>query len=181
MSHFGQHTLRNGEIGFYKRTRLRNRSTYLVEATVANFVLTPLLALIFRVVQGESWYWRIWDIWHLYELGLLSIPGAIICGKQARNGVEAGLLALASIIGVLLFPAIYGDLSGIGLLGAPNLISAPITALFVYCFRRFRGFKPEYGFYSQSSLRCIKCGYWLPGLSERRCPECGTPFGRQDV
>jgi hypothetical protein len=24
--------------------------------------------------------------------------------------------------------------------------------------------------------RCKKCGYCLNGLTERRCPECGTPF-----
>ena len=23
---------------------------------------------------------------------------------------------------------------------------------------------------------CVECGYSLRGLSERRCPECGTPF-----
>ncbi|MCB9854995.1 MAG: hypothetical protein H6818_04850 [Phycisphaerales bacterium] len=25
-------------------------------------------------------------------------------------------------------------------------------------------------------LRCMKCGYPLAGLSERRCPTCGSPF-----
>jgi len=26
---------------------------------------------------------------------------------------------------------------------------------------------------------CIKCGYDLHGLTEPRCPECGTPFDEQ--
>jgi hypothetical protein len=25
--------------------------------------------------------------------------------------------------------------------------------------------------------RCVRCGYSLRGLTEPRCPECGTPFG----
>ena len=27
--------------------------------------------------------------------------------------------------------------------------------------------------------QCIACGYNLTGLTERRCPECGTPFAEQ--
>ena len=29
--------------------------------------------------------------------------------------------------------------------------------------------------------RCIQCGYDLTGNSNHRCPECGMPFGRQDM
>jgi hypothetical protein len=29
------------------------------------------------------------------------------------------------------------------------------------------------------SGRCVRCGYELCGLSEPRCPECGTPFERR--
>lgn len=28
--------------------------------------------------------------------------------------------------------------------------------------------------------QCTRCGYNLRGLSKRRCPECGTPFGGGD-
>ncbi len=29
----------------------------------------------------------------------------------------------------------------------------------------------------EAGARCEQCGYLLRGLPERRCPECGTPFG----
>lgn len=29
--------------------------------------------------------------------------------------------------------------------------------------------------------RCVRCGYLLCGLTEPRCPECGTPFNPADV
>jgi hypothetical protein len=28
-------------------------------------------------------------------------------------------------------------------------------------------------------MMCVKCGYLLYGLTEARCPECGTPFDRE--
>ena len=31
------------------------------------------------------------------------------------------------------------------------------------------------------SQRCIRCGYDLHGLTEPRCPECGTPFEKHEA
>lgn len=47
------------------------------------------------------------------------------------------------------------------------LVAYPIVALVREIRRRRRR---RHGF-------CRKCGYNLTGLSEPRCPECGTPFG----
>lgn len=30
----------------------------------------------------------------------------------------------------------------------------------------------------QFPVHCVKCGYWLRGLPDGRCPECGEPFER---
>jgi len=39
-----------------------------------------------------------------------------------------------------------------------------------------RDFDPEALPVPDLGLRCLKCGYYLAELSERRCPECGRPF-----
>lgn len=51
------------------------------------------------------------------------------------------------------------------------LVAYPIVAL-VRAIRRRR--RRRHGY-------CRKCGYNLTGLSEPRCPECGTPFGDEQV
>lgn len=113
--------------------------------------------------------------------GMAVIPGALVAGFFARNIAETIGCCIAAVLGVaaatmfVVAPDVVLD----GVIR--NLFFAVTLSHGVYAVRLFCGFRPVWKVAPYSSLECVECGYWLPGLSERRCPECGTPFGRQDA
>ncbi len=51
-----------------------------------------------------------------------------------------------------------------------------LILIFLYTGRRRVYFLPQTCFPA-----CAVCGYNLTGLNEPRCPECGSPFGREEL
>lgn len=120
----------------------------LLFVVVENVLFTgPILfALGIALIVG-SWPIRFW--WG----GML---GAMHCGICALLVMLVNLLRLSP--GTAKAPSIV--------MGAVYLVSALPLAAFAYC-----NIPAEH-----DPSRCVKCGYLLYGLSEPRCPECGTAF-----
>ncbi len=83
-------------------------------------------------------------------------------------------LSLSS--GALPIPALAPGI----LVGAPNLALAELFLGIGFLFGAVPYFgytkRPRYDTATQDDAVCLQCGYQLRGLTEHRCPECGTPF-----
>lgn len=170
-------TVRDGEIKFF-HMRLRWRELLIAGGisfaiTLQAVVVTVILASIFR-----SPFMAMWLVWAGWSF---SIPGAIYGGIRSRDNEEPTIYGLVAGAGVAILPGLCGALPILVFLGLGSLVTALLTAHIVYQSKRLLGFEPQVVDAPFSSLMCTHCGYWLPGLPDRRCPECGTPFGRQDV
>ena len=145
--------------------------------------IAPLLFVYVLIGMAPLWF----GFGVAGVVSLLLIPAGGFVGMLARTIREAlfyaGLM-LGSAIGALLVInlMLHASMSGEMLLSAILLFGGST------CGGCFGGYAlawisgiTQFSVPPQSSLYCIKCGYWLPGLRERRCPECGTPFGRQEA
>lgn len=174
--------LRNGDIGFLS---IRHDSatwsnalvvffaglitTTIVEGWV-DFMTMPLSGRRFSVPWNADFnlHW------------IYSISAAFIAGSRARTGNEVSISAWAGIFGLIVYPLCTGDIRLATSLGVMNVISCVLVAQAIYFARKSLGWVSMRLADPYSSLTCVSCGYWLPGLAERRCPECGTPFGMQE-
>ena len=114
---------------------------------------------------------RFWQRWTL----ALAMPGAALFGWMVAFAVLTGrgfapLHRSPEVLGYL------GTLAAWFLV----LVSAGVALLvgvivvvpyLLHCVRRRRR--------GLERVQCHKCGYNLYGLTEPRCPECGTPFDRR--
>jgi hypothetical protein len=97
--------------------------------------------------------------------------------RSARLLRHVSLLCIAMAFGPLVFSlSATNRVTRLGLRDVlvAVMFLAPLTALVVVsrrvaCDIEVRGLEPE-------PPICDKCGYDLTGLTEPRCPECGTPF-----
>ncbi len=98
---------------------------------------------------------------------VLSVAVGVLLGLLAKRSALrlAWIFAVIVTMCSLLLELLVAGLSASELLvllgGAPL---APLAAWFLYRNRK------------EVAGRCRSCGYNLHGLTEPRCPECGTPF-----
>lgn len=154
-----------------------------------------------RDLSGRPFYvlaarWLVLTSWLSIALGpayaiLPSEGGAVILGFLAGSlgigAALAGLLAqcpaafilgmLHSVLGVLCGMVIFACADGAIIEGVGAALIALVAVALVLPAIRFwsRPLKPS------DPWRCRRCGYSLYGLSEPRCPECGTVFARSTL
>jgi hypothetical protein len=61
-----------------------------------------------------------------------------------------------------------------------DMLSVPVTFL-VWGFVSLFGWRVARKHMRRLGGQCVRCGYALRGLTEPRCPECGTPFNPADL
>jgi hypothetical protein len=90
-----------------------------------------------------------------------------------RAAIPRLVVAIASICTAYMlawswaYGRFWGDMAGVVL--AVGAIAAPVLVVLLIGWQR-RIATPTFGPY------CPACGYWLVGLTEDRCSECGRPF-----
>lgn len=176
--------LQNGDVGYIESGRDTRHWSIGVPAAVASLILIAPVA-VYSAFDPEGYYtlWLVSPEWviSLLFLGFIPFPGAYLCGRLAGNYLGLSKSVAIASIGIFVGFSLTNGTHSPLIITVYAFVSSLIVASFIYFIRRLRGFQPIRSADSCSSLRCVKCGYWLPGLSEHRCPECGTPFGRQDV
>ncbi len=123
-----------------------------------------------------------WSEFTKWGAMLSSVPGAVITSLVSQRDRQAHLAAAFVSLGTLA-PLLWWRRAPFVLLvfAGSNIFFGQITASLIQRFKDlYRMFVVDGG-PPCSSLNCVKCGYWLPGLSQRRCPECGEVFGRQGM
>ncbi len=172
-------TLQNGDVDYFQNTFWMITWRVGLMAFVANLITTVVVRVLVDVNNTGIWGWR-WSE-PFDTLWFYSFPGAFISGTRSRSGNEAVCSATAGVLGVVVYPLCVGAFRLAPVLGLINLISCLLLSHAIYLTRRLFGWVGQRSFSPYSSLNCVKCGYWLPGLSERRCPECGMSFGKQEL
>ena len=109
--------------------------------------------------------------YHLPQ-AVLSVAVGVLLGLVARRSALrlAWIFAVIVTMCSLLLELLVAGLSASELLVL--LGGAPLTPLGAWILYRNR---------KEIAGRCRSCGYNLRGLSEPRCPECGTPFDQNLV
>lgn len=115
---------------------------------------------------------------------ILLLIGACMIEWVSRAGsasAKAGLvLQLAGTL--LAAPVVYGldfdDCHAPGVVVLSSLVQGLLVAIGLICsFNAVEKDSQEAD--APAELHCSACGYCLSGLTERRCPECGTEFEPQ--
>ncbi len=170
----------NGDLDYCFYARTWSPGNIATRLCLISFALT-FLVWAGIVVAAALFRSADWNNAIFFVSGLFSIPSAVIGGRKARFRRDVILYAVASASGVAILPIASFQFWQAGLLTLPALFSAFVVTTAIFNARQHCGFALPVGLPVMSSLNCVECGYWLPGLSERRCPECGTSFGRQDI
>ena len=170
--------LQNGDVDYFPMRLKDGRNVRLFNAGGLGFLSLGLIIVVAEVL-GWNGVSRFPFWWLVY---ISALPAAIYGGCVARNRAEALRCAVLATIGVVAPVLVTRRLLLILALFFANLLVGRLVAWAVFVQRCRHGFRPTEDFGAPySSLRCVTCGYWLAGLSEHRCPECGTAFGRQEV
>ena len=108
------------------------------------------------------------------------VPKSLILRAVVRGLVVAIVTACFVAFGVRIACLDLTDTSSPHTLGTEVavalLVWAPGLLLGFFATRRTLGAATRA---ADPEPRCAQCGYRLRGLDRPRCPECGTPFGRQ--
>ena len=170
---------RNGDVEFRKVRQRRRfwRTMALVGGLSVFITLAAFIGMMVYVRLTNSMFAAMGLFFTSWSF---SLPSALITGFRARNGWEVGWYTWASFAGVFFAPLLAHQIQLSLMLGVPALLAAIIIGPLIFNARKWNGYQVEPLGDCMSSLHCDRCGYWLCGLSKRRCPECGTPFGRQE-
>ncbi len=97
--------------------------------------------------------------------------------RQARMAAWSFLLIVMPCVGDLVYsfrPSLPGGYVDAELVVSAILVLCLFSVLLYASILRWRIIHPRAP--EVLHLRCERCGYNLTGLTEPRCPECGTPF-----
>ncbi len=125
------------------------------------------------------------------ELKLLDPEARARVMTQANRRVLRGwrlwLVALAALTGFLAVPTVMQLTNDwVPLVRSIARWTYPIAALLVFFFGVYFLWHTSFRDHIRSAIIargipiCRRCGYDLTGLTEPRCPECGTPFEPRD-
>lgn len=119
-------------------------------------------------------------IWRLFLFSFVTLAFAVAAGKRfwdmqvARQRMDtAGRATQPALAAPLRFEVQQARFEAALFLAAAAVMA--VAAFFAY--RRFDRLRRDV---RMLLGRCMKCGYALEGLSEPRCPECGTAFKLTD-
>ena len=160
-------------LGYLSEHRYLTSGLAAALVAVAGSILSPVVC---------AWLGRVWPVWSVF-LVLLYVTVMALCVRPLRSYRAVLLVSLsgsACFVTVMqltfllryglppqgwLAPLAIGGLVNFTVFWAlPSLLLCGAVA---YGRRRW----PEYG-----AGKCKTCGYDLRGLSEPRCPECGSAF-----
>ena len=176
--------LRNGDLRYFSGSRaklLRENRSFWRRVWLAGglSVVTTMISAVVVSLLASAYRAPLMDIPLVWYAWVFTFPGALLSGLCARTGEESARVALAAGGGAALLPLLVAGFPIALFLGCASLVSALVVSHAIYLARCACGYQPPRAGAPYSSLSCVECGYWLPGLSQRRCPECGEPFGRQ--
>ncbi len=147
-----------------EETFRNNGGSSYTTAEVETFILSGLITWV-----GVALYWCLlwrasvkWDGWR--------IRGTLIAAGAA--------LALATVVGAAAGAMLPGsDGAGFGTFFGSITVTVAWLIATVFLWRETTAERAQRVKHSsKSAITCPTCGYNLTGLSEARCPECGTKF-----